>query len=51
LIHAQDLLDDPQAIGTSRIGLQKIRVLAADANRKLRSAAAVLGTSAPEVRG
>jgi len=50
LIHAQDLLDDPQAIGTSRIGLQKIRVLAADANRKLRSAAAVLNTSAPEMR-
>jgi len=42
LIHVQDLLDDPQAVGSSRNGLQKIRLLAEDANRKVRNTALLL---------
>jgi len=45
LIHVQDLLDDPQAFGSSRAGLQKIRMLATEANHNLRSAAALLQPS------
>jgi hypothetical protein len=45
LIQVQDLLDDPQGLGSSRAGLQKIRVLAVDANCKLRNTAALLNRS------
>jgi hypothetical protein len=45
LIHVQDLLDDPQGFGSGRTGLQKIRVLAVDANCKLRGTAALLKPS------
>lgn len=37
LIHVQDLLDDPQAIGPSRGRLEKIRLLAEEAKRKVRN--------------
>lgn len=45
LIQVQDLLDDPQGLGSCRAGLQKIRVLAVDVSCKLRNTAALLNPS------
>jgi len=48
LIHVQDLLDDPQAFGSSRTGLQKIRLLTEDAFRKVCNTARRLRPSLPQ---